>query len=105
MADSKRKRKRLWLGVRIVMWSCIVLLFVGGVLHGRREAERQKAAAFEERVAAELDSIRLAGYPTTLEELDKWIAHPKGPNAADAYLKAFDKCSNFWNEDSSDKMV
>ena len=101
MADSTRKRKWLWLSVRIVIWSGIVLLFLGGVLGRWREVQREKAAAIEERIAAELDAIRAAGYPTTPEELDKWLAHPKGPNAADVYLKAFAKLSEPNDEGSS----
>jgi len=45
----------------------------------------------EKEIAVELDAIRAAGYPATLEELDEWYAYPDGPNAADVYAKAFAK--------------
>ncbi len=43
------------------------------------------------RVRAELEAIRRAGYPVTLEELDSWYEYPPPgePNAADVYLEAF----------------
>ncbi len=41
------------------------------------------------RLEAKLDEIRAAGYPATLEELDKWYSIPDGvPNAADVILDA-----------------
>ncbi len=42
------------------------------------------------RVQSELSRIRAEGYPATAVELEAWYAYPKGPNAADIYLKAFD---------------
>ncbi len=43
------------------------------------------------RVRAELEAIRRAGYPVTLEELDAWYEYPPPgePNAADLYMEAF----------------
>jgi hypothetical protein len=43
------------------------------------------------RIRQELDAIRKAGYPVTLEELDRWIPAPTGANAADVYQQAFAK--------------
>jgi len=50
------------------------------------------------RVDEELASIRAAGHPVTLEELDRWYAVAPGvPNAADAYAEAFE--SIVWEEE------
>ena len=46
----------------------------------------------EKQIEAKLDEIRKAGYPVTLEELDKWYALPSfGPNAADTFVDAFSR--------------
>ena len=41
------------------------------------------------RVVNQINAIRDAGYPVTLEELDAWYEMPEGKNAADVYLRAF----------------
>ena len=39
----------------------------------------------------ELEKIRAAGQPVTLEDLDAWYPYPEqGKNAADIYQEAFD---------------
>ena len=60
----------------------VVLLLAGGYLLYR--------AILTNKTQAKIDAIRKAGYPVTLEELDKWYpAVPDDQNAAHAYRKAF----------------
>ena len=74
----KRKLGRLILRASIA-GTIVVLLMCGWVLQFRK-AQRERIAALEERIAVELDAIRAAGLPATIEELRRWYPHPRGPN-------------------------
>ena len=42
----------------------------------------------QSRLESELAQIRATGQPTTIEELNAWLARPEGENAATAYQQA-----------------
>lgn len=77
------RRRRFWGFLLLVLLAALGAL---GYLYWRYRR------SLDEALAAELESIRRAGYPVTLAELDRWYATPPpGENAADIYIKAFDK--------------
>jgi len=71
-----RRRRWPWVVLAVVLLLAAVLGVMRYTLH--------------HRVQKKLASLRAAGYPTTLAELDAWYPTPTGPNAADVYQLAFD---------------
>ncbi len=75
--SGRTRRKRL------IGWLCVIVGLVGIYAAYR--------LILADKVRAEFQAIRDAGYPATLEELERWYDDPPpGQNAADIYLKAFD---------------
>ena len=75
---SGRRIRAAWI-VAAAIIAVIVLAFVGRQLY------------FRSKINAELDAIRKAGFPVTLQELNDYYPVPQGENAADVYAQAFAK--------------